>query len=158
MCIRRAYCFLTYWNTEWCLHKALNLTSTRGSLKMKKNKLLKCAGHVQHRFAPHFTQSHMNFLFFFRMVWTYNCSSLKNKACELFSRIYQQERISGLQKSCYLALRLYCGPMRHEVFIFDKLIPQYHWGDQPPNCKGADVNVRTMLVVSENHQTLAIVQ
>ena len=48
--------------------------------------------------------------------------------------------------------------MWHEAFIVDKLIPRYDWGDQPPNCKGADVNVRTMLAVSENHQTLAIVQ
>lgn len=49
-------------------------------------------------------------------------------------------------------------PMWHETFIVDKLIPHYDWGDQPPDCKGADVNVSILLVASENHQTSVIIQ
>jgi hypothetical protein len=36
--------------------------------------------------------------------------------------------------------------MWHELFI-DKLVPQYGWGDQPPDCKGEDLNVSSFLVV-----------
>ena len=36
--------------------------------------------------------------------------------------------------------------MWHELII-DKLVPQYGWGDQPPDCKGEDLNVSSFLVV-----------
>jgi hypothetical protein len=45
--------------------------------------------------------------------------------------------------------------MWHEAFIIDKLIPQYDWGDEPPNCRSRDLNVSTMPVF-ENHQTSVV--
>jgi hypothetical protein len=34
-----------------------------------------------------------------------------------------------------ISSKLYCRPVWHQLFI-GKLVPQYDWGDQPPDCKG----------------------
>lgn len=48
--------------------------------------------------------------------------------------------------------------MWHEAFIVDKLISPYDWGDQPPDCKDADIIVSIMLAASGNHKTSVIIQ
>ena len=83
----------------------------------------------------------------FRVVSMYECRYLKNIAYnDLLAGYIRRKESVGYRNHVSLSSRLYCRSMWHELII-DKLVPQYGWGDQPPDCKGEDLNVSSFLVV-----------